>query len=40
MDGIRKILFVQERVLAEAGVAATPPVTRVAGLAILSNPFD
>jgi hypothetical protein len=39
MDGVRKILFVQERVLAEVGVAATDPVTRVAGIAVLRNPF-
>jgi hypothetical protein len=39
MDGVRKILFVQERVLAEAGVAAAVPVTRVAGIAVLNNPF-
>jgi hypothetical protein len=39
MDGIRKILFVEERVLAEAGVAASPQVTRVAGIAVLTNPF-
>jgi hypothetical protein len=39
MDGIRKILFVQERVLTEAGHAASEPVTRVAGMAVLKNPF-
>jgi hypothetical protein len=39
MDGVRKILFVQERVLAEAGVPAAEPVTRVAGIAVLKNPF-
>jgi hypothetical protein len=39
MDGIRKILFVQERVLAEAGHPAAEPVTRVAGIAVLNNPF-
>jgi hypothetical protein len=39
MDGIRKILFVQERVLAEMGQPAAEPVTRVAGIAVLKNPF-
>jgi hypothetical protein len=39
MDGVRKILFVQERVLAEAGHAAPTPVTRVAGIAVLKNPY-
>ena len=39
MDGVRKILFVQERVLAEAGQPAAEPVTRVAGIAVLKNPF-
>jgi hypothetical protein len=39
MDGVRKILFVQERVLAEAGAPAAEPVTRVAGIAVLKNPF-
>ena len=39
MDGVRKILFVQERVLAEAGSPAAMPVTRVAGIAVLKNPF-
>jgi hypothetical protein len=39
MDGVRKILFVQERVLAEAGVPAASAVTRVAGIAVLRNPF-
>ena len=39
MDGIRKILFVQERVLAEAGALAAEPVIRVAGIAVLRNPF-
>jgi hypothetical protein len=39
MEGVRKILFVQERVLAEAGVAAASAVTRVAGIAVLRNPF-
>jgi hypothetical protein len=39
MDGVRKILFVQERVLAEAGHPATEPVMRVAGIAVLNNAF-
>jgi hypothetical protein len=39
MDGTRKIMFVEERVLAETGHATTTPVTRVAGIAVLKNPF-
>jgi len=39
MEGVRKILFMQERVLAEAGAAAARPVTRVAGIAVLKNPY-
>jgi hypothetical protein len=39
MDGVRKILFIQERVLGEAGAPASEPVTRVAGVAVLTNPF-
>ncbi len=39
MDGVRKILFVQERVFAEAGKAVPEPITRVAGIAVLKNPF-
>src|SRR4029078_8172651 len=39
MDGVRKILFVQERVLAEGGHPAAAPVTRVAGIAVLKNPY-
>ena len=39
MDGVRKILFVQERVLAEAGHPAAEPVMRVAGIAVLRNTF-
>jgi hypothetical protein len=39
MDGIRKIMFVEERVLAEAGHATATPVTRIAGIAVLKNPF-
>jgi hypothetical protein len=37
MKDIRKIVFVQERVLAEAGEPAAAPVTRVAGIAVLKN---
>ena len=36
---IRKTLFIKECVLAEAGKASVPPVTRVAALAVLDNPF-
>jgi hypothetical protein len=36
---IRKIVFVEERILAEAGHAAAQPTTRVAALAIIKNPF-
>ncbi|MEM7224145.1 MAG: amino acid synthesis family protein [Pseudomonadota bacterium] len=36
---MRKTLFIKERVLAEAGKAAEVPVTRVAALAVLDNPF-
>lgn len=39
MTSIRKIVFVEERVFAEAGRAAAKPVTRVAGLAVVKNPF-
>ena len=39
MDGVRKILFVQERVLAESGSPAAMLVTRVAGIAVLKNPY-
>ena len=39
MDWVRKIVFVEERVLAEAGKAAAKPVTRVAGIAVIQNPF-
>ena len=39
MDGVRKILFVQERVLAEMGQPVAVPVMRVAGIAVLKNPF-
>jgi hypothetical protein len=36
---IRKIVFVEERVLAEAGSAAVKPIMRVAGIAVIQNPF-
>jgi len=36
---IRKIVFVEERILAEAGQAAARPITRVAGIAVIANPF-
>jgi hypothetical protein len=39
LTAIRKILFVEERVLAEAGQAAVTPITRVAGIAVVKNPF-
>lgn len=39
MDGVRKILFVQERVLAKSGSPAAMLVTRVAGIAVLKNPY-
>jgi hypothetical protein len=39
MAELRKILFVQERVLAEAGTPAAEPVNRVAGIAVLKNPY-
>jgi hypothetical protein len=39
MDGVRKIMFVEERVLAEADARAAQPVTRVAGIAVLKNPY-
>jgi len=39
MDGVRKILFLKEQVLAEAGRAADKPVTRAAGIAVIRNPF-
>lgn len=35
----RKILFVKEQIRAEAGQAAAPPVSRVAAIAIIDNPF-
>jgi hypothetical protein len=39
MDGVRKILFVEERVLGEMDHAAAAPITRVAGIAVVKNPF-
>ena len=39
MDGVRKILFLKEQVLAEAGRAADKPVIRAAGIAVIRNPF-
>jgi hypothetical protein len=39
MTQIRKIVFVEERILAEGGQAAARPVTRVAGIAVIANPF-
>ena len=36
---VRKIVFIEERVLSEMGHAAATPVTRVAGIAIVKNPF-
>jgi len=39
LDWVRKIVFVEERVLAEAGKAVAQPITRVAGIAVIQNPF-
>ena len=39
MDGLRKILLLEERVFSEAGKAAVRPITRVAGIAVVKNPF-
>ena len=39
MADTRKVLFVEERVLAESGKAAANPITRVAGIAVIKNPF-
>lgn len=36
---IRKTVIIRESVLAEAGEPAAPPVNRVAGIAVISNPF-
>ena len=35
----RKVLTIKERVLAEAGAAAPRPVSRVAAVAVIANPF-
>jgi hypothetical protein len=35
----RKIVFIKEHILAEAGSAAPAPVTRVAAIAVIDNPF-
>ena len=39
MTTIRKIVFLEERILAEAGRPAARPITRVAGIAVIANPF-
>lgn len=39
MDGIRRIVFVEEHVFSEMGHAAVKPITRVAGLVVVKNPF-
>ena len=39
MKDVRKVVFVQERVLAEAGASAAEPIIRVAGIAVLTNPY-
>ena len=39
MTVIRKIVFVEEHVLAEAGKTAAMAITRVAGIAVIENPF-
>ena len=36
---VRRILVLRERVFAELGEAAARPVTRVAALAVVGNPF-
>jgi hypothetical protein len=35
----RRIHFIKERIYSEAGVAASPPVCRVAAVAVIDNPF-
>ena len=35
----RKVLFVKEIVRSEAGAAAAKPVSRVAAIAVIANPF-
>ena len=39
MAAVRKVLLLRERVFAELGEAAARPVTRVAALAVVGNPF-
>jgi Amino acid synthesis len=39
MAAVRKIMVLRERVFAELGQAAATPVTRVAALAVVGNPF-
>ena len=39
MTVIRKIVFVEDHVLAEAGKTAATAITRVAGIAVIENPF-
>ena len=39
LGDIRKIVFIEERVLGEAGRTAAKPIVRVAGVAIIANPF-
>jgi Amino acid synthesis len=39
MPTVRKLVFVEERVLAEAGQEAAAPIFRVAGIAVIANPF-
>jgi hypothetical protein len=36
---IRKVVFVEERVFSEMGHVAAKPITRVAGLVVIKNPF-
>jgi len=39
LDWVRKIVFVAERDLDEAAKAVVKPITRVAGIAVIQNPF-
>jgi hypothetical protein len=39
VNGIRKLVFVEERVFSEMEHAAAQPITRVAALAVIKNPF-
>jgi hypothetical protein len=39
VNGIRKLVFVEERVFSEMEQAAAQPITRVAALAVIKNPF-